>query len=265
MIADHRVFQCRAKSDGCIKNRRKHFCRLCDENNSDHLSRNCPQASTLFHGTTADAVKNITEEGLKCSPRGCLGRGIYFVDNREYALTIARGRNPNNWAVLQCKVNLGPPVAGNQSPNTIERLHGTIGVHAPWAGITTDFMEYCLTNENRCNVVAEISRNGKFIIPIQSTALAKQPTVLPKQLAVVPKQPAVVPKQPTVVLRQPTVVPKQPTVVPKQPTVVPKQPAVVPKLGADRIGIFETGPDRTGSGLPIRLTKPDRTGYRIRT
>ena len=37
------------------------------------------------------------------------------------------------------------------------------------------------------------------------------------------------------------------------------------QLGADRIGIFETGPDRTGSGLPIRLTGPDRTGYRIRT
>ena len=31
-------------------------------------------------------------------------------------------------------------------------------------------------------------------------------------------------------------------------------------LGADRIGIFETGPDRTGSGLPIRLIGSDRTG-----
>ena len=165
MIADHRVFQCRAKSDGCIKNHRKHFCRLCDENNSDHLSRNCPQASTLFHGTAVDASKNIRKglkglKGLKCSPRGSLGPGIYFVDNREYALRIARDRNPNNWAVLQCKVNLGPPVARNQSSNTIERLHGTVGVHPPWAGITTDFMEYCLTNENRCNVVAEFSRNG---------------------------------------------------------------------------------------------------------
>ena len=43
------------------------------------------------------------------------------------------------------------------------------------------------------------------------------------------------------------------------------RPPNILELGADRIGIFETGPDRTGSGLPIRLTGPDRTGYRIRT
>ena len=36
------------------------------------------------------------------------------------------------------------------------------------------------------------------------------------------------------------------------------------RLGADRIGIFETGPDRTGSELPIRLTGPDTgSGHRF--
>ena len=31
-------------------------------------------------------------------------------------------------------------------------------------------------------------------------------------------------------------------------------------IGADRIGFFETGPDRTGSEPKIRFTGPDRTG-----
>ena len=156
------MITCRA--DGCSEHHLRHFCRLCDENDSDHLSRNCPQASTLFHGTTADAATNITEEGLKCSPVGRLGPGVYFVDYYEYALKIARRRNPDNWAVLECKVNIGPPIAGNKSPKKTKRLYGTVSFHPPWAGIKNNFMEYCLTNEIKCHVVEKISEGGEFII-----------------------------------------------------------------------------------------------------
>ena len=40
-------------------------------------------------------------------------------------------------------------------------------------------------------------------------------------------------------------------------------PYIALGLGADRIGFFETGPDRTGSEPKIRFTGPDRTGSRI--
>ena len=244
--------RCRAKSDGCIEKHYKHLCRLCDKNNSDHLSRNCPQASTLYHGTTADAAKNIIMEGLKCSPIGRLGRGIYFVDNRDHALTIARVKNPNNWSVLECRVNLGAPKrsSGNQSPDTITRLHGTVGVQSPWAGITTDFMEYCLTNEKKCNVVAEISKNGEFIImnkiailkelyqisqasnvqsrnPVSSTKI-KQPATSRRDTAFKHKNPkrvqvwkpvAASKRQLELALRKPDAVPKQTAAAAIQPVV----------------------------------------------
>ena len=195
---------CRAKADGCSENHFGHYCRLCDENDSDHLSRNCPQAITLYHGTKADAATNITEEGLKCSPGGRLGPGIYFVDNRVDALKIARSRNPNNWAVLQCRVNIGPPIAGN----TTERLHGTVGVHPPWAGITTDFTEYCLTNEKKCNVVEKISKNGEFII-MNKNAIPKGIDQILHARDFPARQPAVMARQPAAVqwqVRQPTFV-----------------------------------------------------------
>ena len=196
---------CKAKSDGCSENHFGHYCRLCDENDSDHLSRNCPQAITLYHGTTADAATNITEEGLKCSPVGRLGPGIYFVDNRDDALKIARSRNPYNWAVLKCRVNLGPPIAGNQSPGTIKRSHGTVGVHPPWAGITTDFTEYCLKNEKKCNVVEKLSKNGEFII-MNKNAIPKGIDQMSQARDFPARQPAVMARQPAAVqwqVRQP--------------------------------------------------------------
>ena len=247
-----RPYRCRAKSDGCVEKHSKHFCRLCDKNNSDHLSRNCPHASTLYHGTTSDAAKNIIMEGLKCSPIGRLGRGIYFVDNRDHALTIARAKNPDNWSVLECRVNLGAPKRSmeNQSPDTITRLHGTVGVHPPWAGITTDFMEYCLTNEKKCNVVAEISKNGEFIImkkiailkelyqisqasnvqsrnPVSSTPM-KQPVPLRCATVFKQKPPKRVPKQTAVAAKQLAAAPasriRKPATVPKQPAAAAIQP-----------------------------------------
>ena len=266
--------RCRAKSDGCIEKHSKHFCRLCDKDNSDHLSRNCPDASTLYHGTTSDAAKNITIEGLKCSPIGRLGRGIYFVDNRDHALTIARFKNPNNWSVLECRVNLGTPKRsiGIQSPDTITRLHGTVGAYFPWAGVTRDFMEYCLTNEKKCNVVAEISKNGEFIImnkiailkelyqksqasnvqsrnPVSSTKI-KQPATSRRATVFKHKHPKRVPvwKPMAASKRQLNVALKKPDTVPKQPAAAaietladrywenygkaPKQPTVVPKQTA---------------------------------
>ena len=58
------------------------------------------QATTLYHGTAADAVTNITEEGLRLSSIGHLGPGIYFVDTLDKAMKIAQGKHHNNWAVL---------------------------------------------------------------------------------------------------------------------------------------------------------------------
>ena len=75
--------RCGAKADGCIEEHYRHYCRLCEDNNSNHLSRNCPKGVSLYHGTTATAARSITAEGLKCSPNGSWGKGIYFVGNES--------------------------------------------------------------------------------------------------------------------------------------------------------------------------------------
>ena len=85
----------RAKSDWCTEKHSRHFCRLCDEK-----IQIISQATTLYHGTAADAVTNITEEGLRLSSIGHLGPGIYFVDTLDKAMKIAQGKHHNNWAVL---------------------------------------------------------------------------------------------------------------------------------------------------------------------
>jgi hypothetical protein len=136
---------------------------------------------TLYHGTTAKAAANITEQGLRSSKSGRWGKGVYFVDTKENAEKIAKYRarqrgEPDDWAVLECTVNLGDTerLSGDDTSvvtysfkkvlSSTGIYDSTKGTHPPWAGVHHEFTEYCLKNHKKCNVVRKHVKNGSFIV-----------------------------------------------------------------------------------------------------
>ena len=171
------MLMCKARRAGCLEEHSSHYCRLCEDTDSDHLSRDCPSGTLLFHGTTAHAARSITEEGLKCSSDGCWGKGIYFVEDRDLAVKIAKLRqNQRNegWAVLECMVNLGRICDWTRRPRhefDLRRFRNSgfnsiEGTHPAWAAaeINNEFTEYCLKDDRKCNVVGKILDRGRFVV-----------------------------------------------------------------------------------------------------
>lgn len=52
------------QASGCTEAHSKHYCRLCDDEDSDHLSKNCDTGITLYHGTTLDRLQPIAISGV---------------------------------------------------------------------------------------------------------------------------------------------------------------------------------------------------------
>lgn len=71
----------------------------------------------------------------------------------------------DNWAVMECRVNLGD-----------EKTYIAKNVHGAWAGINKPFVEYCLKDENKCNVIAKFVENGEFTI-ISEKAISRRVVV----------------------------------------------------------------------------------------
>ena len=189
--------RCGAKGDGCLALHSRHYCRLCEDDNSDHLSRHCPTGTILYHGTTRENAISITGDVLKSSKDGRLGSGVYFVGKEKEAMKIAQYRarqdgDPSNWAVLTCNVNLGRMDDWTHCPSGILKYHlhhkevlaeidkgykydSNFAMHPPWAGIKDKFGEYCLKNYLRCNVMRRRDEQGvsiviaKRAIPVTST------------------------------------------------------------------------------------------------
>ena len=97
----------------CELGHSRHFCRLCREQDTSHFSSDCPNSKTLYHGTQVEYLKSITNEGLKESESGTLGKGVYFVEHYDEAKNISRYRRkcdpkgvPNS-VVIECQVHLG--------------------------------------------------------------------------------------------------------------------------------------------------------------
>ena len=88
-------------------------------------------------------------------------------------MSRARSRGlPDEWAVLQCKVNLGKVYDWSGTwwrkfdffyfeNGKYESVKGT---HPPWVGINDTFIEYCLKNEKKCNVIGKITKNGTYVV-----------------------------------------------------------------------------------------------------
>ena len=169
--------RCGAKGDGCLALHSRHYCRLCEDKNSNHLSRNCPKGIILYHGTTVDAALSIIKEGFKYSTDGCWGPGIYFVNDEREAKKIAKHKarlRSRFWAVLECRVNLGKVYdwsSWEKSPAILKLLesehkdHDSIKAnHFPWAGVRYQFNEYCVRNHQKCNVLKMQREDGSFSV-----------------------------------------------------------------------------------------------------
>lgn len=114
---------------GCKEGHGQHYCRVCDNPNSTHFSRNCPQGIDLYHGTRVSNITSILSSGLHPSPNGRIGGGIYFAE-KDVATAIADHRGQGTGvAVLRVRVNPGKCKTG---------------VHPPWAGVNDEFKEWCL-------------------------------------------------------------------------------------------------------------------------
>uniref|UniRef100_A0A0G4FP21 PARP catalytic domain-containing protein n=1 Tax=Chromera velia CCMP2878 TaxID=1169474 RepID=A0A0G4FP21_9ALVE len=102
-----------------------------------------PGHKQLYHGTSTHNAGGILQHGLRASRNGTLGRGVYFTDNKETAMAIARYRARQTGGGRAVVVLCDVPEAHTR--NT--------AMHAPWAGVSRDFREYCV-NEKEVTVRA---------------------------------------------------------------------------------------------------------------
>lgn len=81
---------CKAKH--CPENHSKHYCKVCEDTDSDHCASNCPNSQTVYHGTHKKNVESIQKDGFRVSPTGRIGEGVYFALDFETAKLIAINR-----------------------------------------------------------------------------------------------------------------------------------------------------------------------------
>ncbi|CDW86720.1 interferon-inducible protein gig2 [Stylonychia lemnae] len=130
----------KCKANGCDQTHSKHYCKLCEDKNSNHLARNCPDAITLYHGTPFDNIKSIIDNGLRASTGGCLGQGIYFAKGQEAKeVSIGKG-DGKKMAIIKCKVNVDPKYCKTAQ-------------HSAWLGIKHEFQEWCLTDYTKYRII----------------------------------------------------------------------------------------------------------------
>ena len=152
----------------CKLDHERHFCQLCKEENTDHISSECPNSKTLYHGTTIRVLKPISIEGLRGSKSGRLGQGVYFVETYGEANCVSKYRREkgdrNSTVVFKCQVNLGHHINLGKGDGDGWQLHhdSARSIHPSWANISHDFKEYCLKDASNC-VVTSIYINGKTI------------------------------------------------------------------------------------------------------
>lgn len=129
--------------DRCRKKHRSHYCRLCEDDDSDHFASECPKSRTLYHGTRIRAVAPIAKKGLKESDDGRLGGGVYFVKNLENAIKISEhrqdGDDDNDYAVvIKCQVYMGVHKRLERNEEDDEwqdDYDSACAMHPKWAGI----------------------------------------------------------------------------------------------------------------------------------
>ena len=122
------------------KEKHKNYCSLCKNKDSDHSALKCPKGIILYHAT-----RRRRTFGLKASPNGRLGPGVYLTNRyaaKKIAIMIAKNMNAPHYVVLKCLVCLGQP-----------EIDYSQDYHPAWAGLQNGFKEYCLKDASRCKVL----------------------------------------------------------------------------------------------------------------
>ena len=130
----------------CYKIHKRHYCRLCEDDDSCHFSTEFSYSRTLYHGTRFTAVPTIVENGIRKSQVGRLGGGVYFAKTLEHAKKISEyrdrqnGSRDENAVVVKCQVYMGlhKHLAANSDWQIF--YDSACAMHPPWAGITVTFL-----------------------------------------------------------------------------------------------------------------------------
>ena len=117
-----------------------------------------PNKVILYHGTSGKNLQGIvSNQGLKISPRGRMGAGVYFTTDIELAWKVARDRGDEEYEMmLTCEVDLGKVYdfdADGRSTNWQSRgFDCAKGLHGPWLGHPS-FVEYCVADEKCVRII----------------------------------------------------------------------------------------------------------------
>eukprot|EP00347_Sterkiella_histriomuscorum_P003415 403364384 len=166
-------YTCIAK--GCAKNHNTHYCSFCKCSNANHLSRNCPTARHLYHGTTLqNFIQMCNEQGcnyvnLKPSEYGNMGPGIYLTTLVE-AIKIADYKADGHGAVvIKVAVNLGklkqcsdlqPSPYFDIEEFTEQKFDSATSIHERWADIDYPFRQWVVRHSNKLRVTDAWLLNG---------------------------------------------------------------------------------------------------------
>jgi hypothetical protein len=99
----------------------------------------------LFHGTRCNSIASITNTGLRTSPDGRLGPGIYFAEEYAARCVAAHRSQGTGIAVFKVRVNISKCKTG---------------MHPPWAGIPNHFQEWCLIEGKNYEISAVVMADG---------------------------------------------------------------------------------------------------------
>ena len=142
---------------GCTQRHNSHYCRLCEDNNSNHFSHACPQGIQLYHVTALSNIRGIAEIGLQPTNIGRLGKGVYFAKNFKDAkdISLHRGKAGGQAAVVfECNVNLGNIKDMERSSEDSWQMgnyDSAQGIHEKWV-CDDDFTEFCLKDPKKCSI-----------------------------------------------------------------------------------------------------------------
>jgi hypothetical protein len=160
---------------GCTEKHIAHYCWICNNGDSDHFSRHCPNrhAVLMYHGTTESSFNKwigsggpVPEFDPKFFSGGNLGDGVYLTHNPHTAVEISKIFGGSNARfVFTVKVDLGDCVdCGTVSDRTGSwhpRYDSAVRLHEAWGNIPP-FREYCVRDPTRCEIIEVAIISGKI-------------------------------------------------------------------------------------------------------
>ena len=150
------------KARNCRENHSKHYCRFCEDKDSNHLAIDCPETKWLFHSTLAQNLEGddgIGEIGLRpFNNNNRFGTGIYFAE-QKFAKELNDTRNQVEAVLLSCKVWLGKCKEYNNNEDRegtwANDFDSCTAIHPPWNNRTsTSFTEWVIKNPRKCKIYA---------------------------------------------------------------------------------------------------------------